>query len=109
MRYIGGDRCLQMPPWAVTAAITARASEGRHHRHRSRLERSRSPQPFVPRADAVTASHVSGHHSPMSPGAAARVSRCRSPLASRAIGIRRRRSTAARNSRGCSRHWTPKP
>jgi hypothetical protein len=54
MRRIGGDRCLRMPPRTVTATITARVLEGRRHRYRSRLERSWSPQPLVPRADVAT-------------------------------------------------------
>jgi hypothetical protein len=82
---IGGDRCIWMPPRMVTTAITARASKGRRHRHRSCLGRSRSPPPLAPRADATTVARASGshdrhdarvsvHHWPTSPRTAARVS-----------------------------------
>jgi hypothetical protein len=80
MHRIEGDCCLRMSPRTVSAAIAARASEGRHHRHKSRLERSRSPQPLTPRA--VTAATRLGPPLAMSPRTTARALRVTTPLAS---------------------------
>jgi hypothetical protein len=40
MHRIRGDRCLRMTPQTVTVGVTARASEGHRHCHRSRLGKS---------------------------------------------------------------------
>jgi hypothetical protein len=105
MHHIGGEHCPRMPPQTIIVAITARASEGRRHRHRSRLGRSWSPQPLAPRGrrghrrSRLGQSWSPRHsclgpplddnawarHSRTSRGTVTRASRRRSPLAPHAV------------------------